>query len=91
MMVLSEAEWQPIETAPKDGTEVLLFMPGYGGRVKLGSFRVDDGFSGNENPLWLDDSYDDFSCGYASTPLDPTHWMALPLPPAIRALQEDGR
>lgn len=75
-------EWQPIATAPKDATNVLLWCPGRYRNVEIGSFRVDEGFSDNEDPLWLDNSYDDFSCGYASTPLDPTYWMPLPADPA---------
>lgn len=73
-------EWQPIATAPKDGTNVLLWCHDYR-KIEIGSFRVDGGFSDNEEPLWLDNSYDDFSCGYASVPLEPTHWMPLPAAP----------
>lgn len=73
-------DWQPIETAPKDGTQLLLWSNGYCRKVEIGSFRPDDGFAGDD-PLWLDNSYDDFSCGYASRPLRPTHWMPLPKAP----------
>lgn len=71
--------WRPIDTAPKDGTELFLWC----GRLKVGSWRVDEGFASKE-PMWLDDSYDDFSCGFASTPIYPTHWMPLPAAPALR-------
>lgn len=79
-------EWQDISTAPKDGRSLIFALPPFyeGGkfRFKIGSFRVDEGFSGNEEPLFLDDSYDDFSTGYASVPLSrATHWMPLPSPP----------
>jgi hypothetical protein len=69
--------WQPIETAPRDETKVLLWSDG--GAV-FGSWRVDKGYA-SKKPMWLDESYDDFSCGFASVPLDPTHWMPLPQPP----------
>lgn len=73
--------WRPIETAPKDGTQLMLWCPDRAAPM-FGSFRVDEGLSGNDEPLWLDNSYDDFSCGYASCPLKPTHWMPLPAPPS---------
>lgn len=65
--------------APKDGTEVLLKVKCSWGEdmVYQGSFRVDEGFSGNSEPLWLDNSYDDWSTGYASTPLDPIAWKPI--------------
>ena len=70
-------DWQPIETAPRDGTEVLLYDEC---GVTVGSFRADDNFP-EDAPLWLDNSYDDFSCGFASIPVIATHWMPLPEPP----------
>lgn len=71
--------WHPIETAPKDGTEMMLFDPSFH-RFKIGSWREDD-FMNSVGAMWLDDSYDDFSCGFCSCPLEPTHWMPLPTPP----------
>lgn len=59
--------WQPIETAPRDGTDVLFFDPNTeeGGSVMLG--RYEDG-------EWFDHSRDSFN-------RTPTHWMPLPPPP----------
>ena len=65
-------EWQPIETAPKDGRELLLFD----GYVYLGSWTNDSNYP-DEPKQWFDNSYDDYSCGYASTPLKPTHWLPI--------------
>ena len=70
-------QWQPIETAPKDDTMLLLWSMG----IHLGSWRVDDGYSGDEEPSWFDNSYDSFTTGYSASPLNPTHWMPLPEPP----------
>ncbi len=69
-------KWQPIETAPKDGSEIMLFDPKFQ-RFRIGSWREDE-FLPDLGEMWLDDSYDDFSTGLNSCPLEPTHWMPLP-------------
>lgn len=64
-------EWQPIETAPKDGTSILVFPDikvtnwGYT-RDKQNEFGWIGCYS------YTTDEYDT---------LDPTHWMPLPAPP----------
>ncbi len=68
-------EWQPIETAPKDGTEVLLFFA-ESGDMRLGAFLP-----------WRDSSYpmiwqDRFNGDAIERPWKeyytcPTHWMPL--------------
>lgn len=62
--------WQPIETAPKDGTRILVA-------------RVTDGRVGISwwDGLRLEDK-DKWACYSMLTP--PTHWMPLPDPPAAR-------
>jgi hypothetical protein len=77
--------WRDIATAPRDGTDCVLWD---GRRARFGSWRVDEGFASKE-PMWLDDSYDDFSCGFASVPITPTHWMPLPPPPSADSLGGD--
>lgn len=66
--------WQPIETAPMDGTEVILFYP----------HLLNDGFvtagywhraTADYESYW----YSDLVNGGASPP---THWMPLPPPPS---------
>jgi hypothetical protein len=73
-------EWQPIETAPKDGTYVLLAGPsGYIGtplRVEVCKYDAD------YRPLqpWVD--YGGQSFLHSGGP--PTHWMPLPpAPPSV--------
>jgi hypothetical protein len=61
-----EPGWQPIESAPKDGTEILGYTPGFGGIVEVVKW--------NEN-----DSIWEYAGEYS---MAATHWMPLPLPPA---------
>lgn len=77
--------WQPIDTAPKDGTEILVFVPPAkwsGGYVR--------------SVMWVEDS--DHSCWcvednklgpFALRGGSPTHWMQLPEPPAIEEPSHD--
>ena len=62
--------WHPIETAPKDGSKLMLWcvdLVGGNGRVATGSWH--DTFNG---------SWWDWGMEYT---LNPTHWMPLPSPP----------
>ena len=61
-------QWQPIETAPKDGTEIIVYRPDAG---VFGAFYSDE--------CWFCTySGEDFSLE------PPTHWMHLPPPPALK-------
>jgi hypothetical protein len=61
--------WQPIETAPKDGRDVLI-----GGDYSYlnGVLMASWGTGSGQIPGWTDMEGDTYS---------PTHWMPLPLPP----------
>lgn len=72
-------KWKIIDTAPKDGSLLLLFDDG----MYLGSWRSDENYP-EEDPSWFDNSFDDFSCGYASVPLSPTHWCEITEPTICR-------
>ena len=73
-------KWQPIETAPKDATPILVYIPSQKDRKPV-------------QEVWWALLYDG-GPGYWSTPLGPsgrgytilpeapTHWMPLPPPPA---------
>ena len=73
------SEWQPIETAPMDGTRVRLKFPG--GYEGEGSWRTTYGGE------WHVKSYTHLP--WSSQ--DPaTHWMPLPLPPGVNAENGGG-
>lgn len=60
--------WQPIETAPKDGTNILIH--------ELGDTFVAWWLNGLER--WVDGKWTEMD-GWVT--YDPTHWMPLPPPP----------
>lgn len=68
-------QWQPIETAPRDGSSVLLL--GRGGRHADGFWEA-KAYAGNGCWVW------------PYVKCEPLHWMPLPAPPGA-ALAEGGR
>jgi hypothetical protein len=66
-------EWQPIESAPKDGTPVDIWCAG---------FRYTDAYWGRVANEWLDEDGDPIKDYYGE---EPTHWMPLPSPPSRKA------
>lgn len=71
--------WRPIETAPKDGTWVLLNLCKKGDDFNEPIYVVRTGWYDDENKEWT-------NC-YA-TLYPPTHWMPNPSPPVMK---EEGR
>lgn len=73
--------WQPIETAPKDGTKVLLAdKNGYISTARWTEECERGGVDSSRDPGWKAYAIDDdsfYSCEY----INPTHWMPLPAPP----------
>jgi hypothetical protein len=67
-------EWQPIETAPKDGTTVLGYFGGRSGYVSRQDI-VPICWSGWGGGVW-----DNATSGHHMGD-DPSHWMPLPPPP----------
>ncbi len=75
--LLKLTDWQPIETAPKDGTVVDLFRCGH--RVPNCSWRV------NHNVLldgWVYSPPNGGKYAFHKRDPNPTHWMPLPEPPS---------
>jgi len=63
------ASWQPIETAPRDGTSVLVFCDN---QFKIGHWSIIG--KGWRYSFILQDR----------NALNPTHWMPLPAPPTTQ-------
>lgn len=87
---LAEAEkkgaedWQPIETAPRDGTRIILLRKN--GPV-FGCWD-DDRYSTKPRPYWTHDQVRAFG-NVDARKVPPTHWMPLPAPP--RDLSQGGQ
>lgn len=76
--------WQPIETAPKDGTRILVWSDELYQKPYIAWYGEDSGF--HELPPgyeWLTGDGDSNSYGYYYTPCKPTHWMPLPDAPYV--------
>lgn len=70
--------WQPIETAPKDGTRIMLFCSGKYGAV-FGHWNKDQ-YSKKPRPYWTNDKEQLWGV-YDTRANQPTHWKPLPKPP----------
>lgn len=69
-------EWQPIKTAPKDGSEILLAHANsvwVDQWIPSTSYEVRNG----EGGCWM-------MCDQWTTPEIPSHWMPLPEPPTSK-------
>lgn len=77
------SEWQPIETAPKDGRPVLLWWRGCT-HASIGQFEADEYYD-ERPPKWRCPE-EGWRCeGDECIPVnqrDCTHWMPLPEAPA---------
>lgn len=72
------SEWQPIETAPKDGTTIPVIWDGV---VRFARFDLRGGpfdDNGMLTPGWVFVAYDGKPRARA---FEPTHWLPLPEPP----------
>jgi hypothetical protein len=74
------SQWQPIETAPKDGREILVYCRGY---ISEGPYTV--AFQGKEwRACWGGERVVEYTSECYTEykePLYPTHWQPLPDPP----------
>jgi hypothetical protein len=73
------SQWQPIETAPKDGTRILAYCPNH---PDVGSItRVTWWRQAKDGHGFI--GWGEFNEQY----WPPTHWMPLPAPPTTGAKQ----
>lgn len=85
------AAWRDIDTAPKDGTWVLLYDPMANSLIYTGTWdaKFDSNWNYESDNLeykgaWT--SYQAQSFGHEEyATLQPTHWMPLPDPPNVSA------
>ena len=84
--------WQPIETAPRDGTYLLLFYPKRGQDIWLGHYVVSEHITNGKISFrsegWI--CMGEMISLRPGTDSDadlPTHWMPLPSAPPI--IQKD--
>ena len=63
------SDWQPIETAPMDGTEVLLFGDRFDSAYLCAFHDGEWKYAGRYPDCW------------DGGIVNPTHWMPLPAPP----------
>jgi Protein of unknown function (DUF551) len=60
-------EWRTIDSAPRDGTRVLIYKRGFAEDIFV---------------AWYSTTWEGWHAAYAINFVEPTHWMPLPEPPA---------
>ena len=77
--------WQPMETAPRDGSLIDLSYPRLG---RVCDCRWEDDFNLElyPNGCWVHETDNDGPATYLNN--EPTHWMPIPPPPTQATTQE---
>ena len=68
--------WQPIETAPQDGTLILVYPPTWPDRACSMAKWKGDLYASRPRPYWA--RADDLGRVTISRRVAPTHWMPVP-------------
>lgn len=84
-------DWQPIETAPKDGTHILVFpallayplVATWERPARTPPMMRSRGEETGHFGFWR------VAMSPAKVPYEPTHWMPLPAPPSSPANDKD--
>lgn len=76
------AGWMPIDTAPKDGTQILVYSKDEG--IMWVSWDTEEVYYPGCKPrkCWCVPGSHQDEQGGAYTADNPTHWMPMPIPPA---------
>lgn len=72
-------DWQPIETAPKDGTAILTVVAGFEPSVSQWVDRKVKARWCIDPETFMEQAH--FEEYFWNTRYEPTHWMPLPAPP----------
>ena len=88
MLTQADLHWRPIDTAPKDGTQLFLLC---NGRTLLGWYEdrqiVSHGKTVHARQEWTYSG--DFGLGaLLGAKFEPTHWMPIPAPVDIETPEE---
>ncbi len=73
-------KWQPIETAPQDGTPILLYYPERNCCIRGAWIEMTDGDWETGYKRWMEWQVDD-ELYIGDEGYEPTHWMPLPPSP----------
>jgi hypothetical protein len=77
--ILREVGWRPIETAPKDGTNYLIYVREFKQPVRMSSYEITERFVNGKSD-YRTEGWTDCRSLMGNQYL-PTHWMPLPEPP----------
>lgn len=76
------SEWRPIETAPKDGTPILIWQPDNRHHDEIDGCKFDDPrYAIGYWRAWAKSEWDMGWGNRNQAHVNPTHWMPLPAPP----------
>jgi hypothetical protein len=74
-------QWQPFDTAPTDGTDILVYREDAG--VFMAAFRPSAGDPGENGPQMNGEERWFYNYGCDLTGKLPSHWMPTPDPPEV--------
>ena len=84
--VYKQDQWQPIETAPKDGTYILCIVNNSRPSIVHWGCYFDKGMFGCDPETFM--SEEEFEDYWNNVSYEPTHWMPLPTPPEPKESEE---